>query len=894
MGFIQEILASLQIFEAEGSRRPSTRVWLALVLLLALSTMPASAAETLIRPVTSAERAAVGWALEYLDGGADAWVEHLAPGSPWYRSPDAATEIELRAGPPAGAKWRLATAAEPGTAVFHIEMASGHEEVLRIQVADADGVAQIAGLEAGWEVPASGSRSPAATTADTTTDTDAKAQQPAKSSLFAGSPWVLILVFALAGLMATLFAILKPDARAIFGLFALVAWGLAVWFFLGRNASPPAKDAAAVTAEASGGSAKGGEDRLTWRRQLGLGESHLESLPTGEGPIQLWAAEEALLSHRLDLAAKALKAAGASHAGSPTALRLKGRLATARGDGTGALLAFQELVRIWPHDEAFRIEAVNVAERFGFEKQAMELLAPLRKWKSRWAEVQHRLALQNAIDGLILSAAEALEQAIHLEPTWRVDLLASPLAAVLIEAAPKLRAQLALDASREPVVACPPGTAREVALAAGQKAVRIGYSVRFLVKDAELDAPGACVLAPSGAVVSAGQDWLEARHQQALTGGGSHSGRLLPAQRRPLAQAIGAMARENDFKGILQVTDHLDAASLDSLPDNARRARVQALHRLNRRQEAFDLLVKLVGKDFNQHRSDPGMLLDFAELMVVEGQYDLALRLLAAVDRRLPNAITADRRIQLTIEKKLTTKSLHLDRGNFRIFFAPERDPHYADIVANYLQKEQKRLARWIPVAKKPRTIEVLLLDPRDFRESYAGSAVDLVGLYDGRIRVPLGQIGRVGTIAASILTHELAHALIADASDDQAPHWLHEGLAQMVEPGQKGLNPIAAMKSERTWLSFPLVEGALSGMATPTLARQGYEEALWSVIYLQTSRGPQIFAKLLEGYRQGKTEEQIFRQHLGTGPAGFDENLVTWARSGKVPNWVTEEASIE
>ncbi len=78
-------------------------------------------------------------------------------------------------------------------------------------------------------------------------------------------------------------------------------------------------------------------------------------MPAGSGVIQLWAAEEAILSSRLEWAGAALAAAGGTGRRRPPSgcVRLAGR----RGDGTGVMAAYLELVRTWPYDEAYLAEA---------------------------------------------------------------------------------------------------------------------------------------------------------------------------------------------------------------------------------------------------------------------------------------------------------------------------------------------------------------------------------------------------------------------------------------------------------------------------------------------------------------------------------------------------------
>ncbi len=72
--------------------------------------------------------------------------------------------------------------------------------------------------------------------------------------------------------------------------------------------------------------------------------------------------------------------------------------------------------------------------------------------------------------------------------------------------------------------------------------------------------------------------------------------------------------------------------------------------------------------------------------------------------------------------------------------------------------------------------------------------------------------------------------------------------------------------------------------MATDKLAQQGYEEALWAAVYLQSTKGRQVFGKLFCGLPPQASADQVIRSELGMTPAQLDQKLVEWGRSGKVP----------
>jgi len=77
--------------------------------------------------------------------------------------------------------------------------------------------------------------------------------------------------------------------------------------------------------------------------------------------------------------------------------------------------------------------------------------------------------------------------------------------------------------------------------------------------------------------------------------------------------------------------------------------------------------------------------------------------------------------------------------------------------------------------------IVVIVYPQKQFYDATQAGA-DVGGLFDGKIRVPIGGLKQINAEARRVLVHELAHAFIAGKSRGTAPRWLHEGLAQWIE----------------------------------------------------------------------------------------------------------------
>jgi len=97
-----------------------------------------------------------------------------------------------------------------------------------------------------------------------------------------------------------------------------------------------------------------------------------------------------------------------------------------------------------------------------------------------------------------------------------------------------------------------------------------------------------------------------------------------------------------------------------------------------------------------------------------------------------------------------------------------------------------------------------------------------VTGLYDGKIRLPLGSGLPAGAALERLVVHEYAHAAIHELSRGRTPRWLQEGLAQYLEDVRA--DPLLRGPGGLTLVGLE----ALIGDPDPARARVGYDIALW------------------------------------------------------------------
>jgi tetratricopeptide (TPR) repeat protein len=136
--------------------------------------------------------------------------------------------------------------------------------------------------------------------------------------------------------------------------------------------------------------------------------------------------------------------------------------------------------------------------------------------------------------------------------------------------------------------------------------------------------------------------------------------------------------------------------------------------------------------------------------------------------------------------------------------------------------------------------------------------------LNDGKLRIPISGLSSLTPELARVLKHELAHSFINQLSAGRCPPWLHEGIAQLLEPkslGSEGHQLALLFKSQRN-IPLNVLEGSFMRFSGGE-AYLAYAESLAAVSYINDSYGMGDIQRILQRLSEGSSTEAALRATL-------------------------------
>ena len=148
----------------------------------------------------------------------------------------------------------------------------------------------------------------------------------------------------------------------------------------------------------------------------------------------------------------------------------------------------------------------------------------------------------------------------------------------------------------------------------------------------------------------------------------------------------------------------------------------------------------------------------------------------------------------------------------------------------------------------------------------------------DGKLRIPISGLSSMTSELAHVLKHELAHSFITQLSGGRCPPWLHEGIAQFLEPRSLGGNGHQLSLLFKAQRNIPLnaLEGSFLRFSGAE-ANLAYAESLAAVSYISDSYGMSDVQRILQRISQGSSTEAALRETIHSDYGQFESDLARY-----------------
>lgn len=216
--------------------------------------------------------------------------------------------------------------------------------------------------------------------------------------------------------------------------------------------------------------------------------------------------------------------------------------------------------------------------------------------------------------------------------------------------------------------------------------------------------------------------------------------------------------------------------------------------------------------------------------------------------------------------------------SNFVISYDGRAHPELGSQVLEVLETAYNDIGR--DLAFYPQVqVPVLLYTQRDFAE-LTGSPDWSGGLYDGKIRIPVGGVAGMKAQLRAVLYHEYVHVAVRYLAAGRSPVWLNEGLAEVAgrQHHDPPLGRLRAALNRNELIPFERLESSFAGLPAGQV-ELAYQQSYSLVRYLLDQFHWYKMAELLRALGEGKSMAVAIDQVLGEFAVDYAGLQAAWRR---------------
>jgi tetratricopeptide (TPR) repeat protein len=243
-------------------------------------------------------------------------------------------------------------------------------------------------------------------------------------------------------------------------------------------------------------------------------------------------------------------------------------------------------------------------------------------------------------------------------------------------------------------------------------------------------------------------------------------------------------------------------------------------------------------------------------------------------DATLRTLVEKTRR-ELVVEDKMTKGY----SGRFNLSYDVAAQAAFADDILQALEDAYNRVGSLLnhyPEARVP----VLIYTQKSFKDLIKGPEWS-GGLYDGKIRLPIGGITNITPAVRTVLYHEYAHVVIFELTRGNCPMWLNEGIAEYAGRTQQNssLQAMAIAERQEKLLSLGQLEKSFTGLTTREAAI-AYEQSYSLVNFMVSAYGWHKVNDLLRALGKGLQAEAAFTEAFKDYSLSYPAIVAEWRSS--------------
>ena len=335
--------------------------------------------------------------------------------------------------------------------------------------------------------------------------------------------------------------------------------------------------------------------------------------------------------------------------------------------------------------------------------------------------------------------------------------------------------------------------------------------------------------------------------------------RLHPDQRAELAPhlAVALTLRGNDAlrAGNMDaaIRDYERAVGLDPTLSPARANLAVSYLAQDRNREALAQADAILRNE----PDDPDALYLRGEALYRDERMEEAIRSWERAEEIAPRERTRRRLSRALREQQVGGDYLTSAAAHFLLRYDGEHaDGQLDEAILDFLEERFRAMVGRYNFL--PESVVVVILYPWEEFHDVTQTSKRTGGVFDGKIRVPIGSARTLNDRVRRTLVHELTHSFIHGKTRGTCPTWLHEGLAQMEEGKRADPGTLRALAREYR-----------SG--TPRWGHQlDYAASLALTDHLVGQRGFATILDLLDRLGRGIEEDQAVRGAFGTDMDGL------------------------